>query len=186
LDRKEIIEKSRLKPELTTVLIDFFTSLHILDVSQERYSLSTSKRDQLLENPLKERLELKREQNKLGNRLSLLETNLFEQKLPKAKLFLCGFLLHDFHKEAAQFILEQIYKSLLPDGILILHENLIDHPDKDVRLPLLLDQFSFLLKMGRHGQYRSSEDYRIWLEEIGFKYLKTEFSTPKSFMFFKR
>lgn len=135
---------------------------------------------------LKDRLEQQARENQLEKRLHLLGINIFEEAFPKSKLYLCGYLLHDFKKEAGTHILKNIYEALLPGGTFILHENLLDHPDRDVRFPLLLDQLGFLLQFGEHGHYRTSADYREWLEGIGFKWVKTEFNTPKSFMIFTK
>lgn len=135
---------------------------------------------------LKDRLEQQARENQLEKRLHLLGINIFEEAFPKSKLYLCGYLLHDFKKEAGTHILRNIYDALLPGGTFILHENLLDHPDRDVRFPLLLDQLGFLLQFGGHGHYRTSKDYKEWIESIGFKWVKTEFNTPKSFMIFTK
>jgi hypothetical protein len=119
----------------------------------------------------------------LMNRFEFAEINFFKGPLPKAPIYLCGYVLHDWPKHVAFYILSKIFAALPENGELILHESLLDDPDSSKRVVHWGHHLQFLLRNGGGGTLRSSNEYSQWLTDVGFRVTGVRFGKVKSFIF---
>ncbi len=136
--------------------------------------------------PLRSRAEIVIAEMHLQSRLKFRAQNFFVGELPPADCYLCGYIFHDWPEEVCQYLLRKMYRALPQGGMLVIHENLLDHPSPATKLSLYLGHFLYLLKEGDGGRYRTSSEYKKLLEQKGFGVERVVFGTEKSFIIAKK
>jgi hypothetical protein len=130
---------------------------------------------------LEKRANIKIASSELSERCKFHSLNFFEDDFPKADIYLCGYVLHDWGKSICFYLLKKIFDALPVGGELILHENLLDDYAKSLCFWSMHTEF--LLREGTGGILRTSKEYSSWLVEVGFRVTDVKFGTGKSFIF---
>jgi len=103
----------------------------------------------------------------LGERLSFTAGNFFTDPLPQADVLVIGHVLHGFDLAKRSLLLQKAYSALPDGGALIVYDTLIDDERRSHAHGLLMSLHMLLETTG--GFESTGADYRVWMQEIGFR-----------------
>ena len=103
----------------------------------------------------------------LSGRIRTASGDFFRDPLPKSDVITMGMILHDWNLEKKKHLIRSAYEALPPGGALVAIEALIDDARRENAHGLLMS-LNMLIEFGDAFDY-SSEDFRKWCSEAGFK-----------------
>jgi trans-aconitate methyltransferase len=110
-------------------------------------------------------------ENGMENKIELQFGDIRKDKIPKTEVIIVPHLLQYFEGDDKKKILKSLYNSLEEKGCLIILENLIYEPEKDIEIPA--NKISLLLALeGYEGDHLTFDEYYEILYEIGFNEIK--------------
>jgi hypothetical protein len=110
--------------------------------------------------------------NGLGERLSFLPGNFFEDPLPTADVITMGHILHDWDLDEKRMLLDKAYAALPEGGALIVFEALIDDERRQNAFGLLMS-LNMLIETPGGFDY-TGKDCSEWMREAGFNSTRVE------------
>lgn len=120
------------------------------------------------------------EQYRLSNRLRFHPGDFFRDPLPSADVLIMGRVLHIWDLPTKKLLLKKAYDAMLPGGVLIVYERLIDD-ERRVNATGLLSSLQMLLTSAG-GYDFSGEDCTGWMLETGFRDIRIEPLTKEQSM----
>jgi hypothetical protein len=121
---------------------------------------------------LKETFDSYVERQGLSQRLQFYPGDFFADPLPAADVLVMGRILHNWDLPTKQMLLQKAHAALPPDGVLIIHERLIDD-DRRVSAAGLLSSLNMLI-MTAGGFDFTAADCIGWMQAAGFIDLRAE------------
>ncbi|MGH3720765.1 MAG: FAD-binding protein [Pseudonocardiaceae bacterium] len=103
----------------------------------------------------------------LGERLSFTAGDFFVDPLPRADVLIIGHVLHGFDLAERNLLLRKAYSALSDGGALIVYDTLIDDERRSNAHGLLMSLHMLLETTG--GFECTGSDYRVWMQETGFR-----------------
>src|SRR5262245_24990872 len=108
----------------------------------------------------------------LAERFTTAVADLFTGPYPAgADVITLGYILHDWSEEKCRAILRHCYDALPPQGVLLVSEKVLNNDFSGDRIALVGD-LQMLLCCEPGARERSEAEYRVLLEEAGFKELE--------------
>lgn len=108
----------------------------------------------------------------LQERIRFYEGDFFQDPLPSAQVLLLGHVLHNWNVDQRRYLIQKVYNALPAGGGLIVYEWLSgEGRDADVLVPLM--SLNMLLAT-REGGGSSLIELRGWMQEAGFRQIRTE------------
>jgi len=104
--------------------------------------------------------------NGLADRLGFIPGDFFADPLPSADVLIMGHILHDWDLDQKRLLLQKAYAALPGDGVLIVHDAIIDDDRRENAFGLLMS-LNMLIE-GPYGFDYSGADCRAWMAETGF------------------
>lgn len=102
----------------------------------------------------------------LSNRIEVLSGDFTKDHLPKADVIVMGNIIHGMNEEAKQKMFKKVYDSLLPGGVFITVENIIDDERRQNTFGLLMS-LNMLIENGDAFDY-TFNDFQRWAKAANF------------------
>lgn len=106
----------------------------------------------------------------LSDRIEVAKGDFTKDAFPKTDVVVMGNIIHGMNEEAKQEMFKKVYDSLLPGGVFITIENIIDNERRQNTFGLLMS-LNMLIENGDAFDY-TFNDFERWAKEAGFS--KTE------------
>ncbi|MFQ5583524.1 MAG: methyltransferase [Calditrichia bacterium] len=107
------------------------------------------------------------ENSGLGDRVTAVSGNFFEDDFPAADVITMGNILHDWNLENKKLLMKKAYDALPEGGSLIAIENIIDNERRKNTFGLLMS-LNMLIEVGDGFDFTGA-DFDRWAKEIGFE-----------------
>jgi hypothetical protein len=107
-----------------------------------------------------------------GERLIFYPGDFFSDPLPQADVLIMGRILHDWDEEARVLLVRKAYDALLPGGILIVYDAMIDE-ERRARIHGLLASLNMLIETASGSEYCEG-GCRGWMAKAGFQGISSE------------
>ena len=132
----------------------------------------------------------KRAETKIGEsiargRLRFIPGNIFHDPIPRADIYHCGFVLHDWPDFTAEKILGKIISFLTRGDTLILSGSFLDDPKQEKQLQLARDNFALVAQieaLKSLGGEKTTREYEDWLKALGMRVSGRLFASGRSFL----
>jgi hypothetical protein len=108
----------------------------------------------------------------LADRLRFFGGDFFADPLPQADVIVMGHVLHNWSLAQKRLLLQKAYDALLPGGMLLVHESLIDDDRRSNSLGLLMSLNMLLVT--RDGFGFTGAECQAWMRETGFCQTRVE------------
>jgi SAM-dependent methyltransferase len=108
----------------------------------------------------------------LLNRLRFFPGDFFKDPLPAADVLVIGRVLHNWDLATKKMLLKKAYDALLPNGVLIVYERMIDD-ERRVNVDALLSSLQMLLASPGGFDFTGA-DCATWIRETGFRDIRIE------------
>jgi hypothetical protein len=108
----------------------------------------------------------------LGQRLSFVAGDFFQDPLPAADVLVMGHILHDWNLEQKKALIAKAYAALPAGGSLLIYEALIDDERRHNGFGLLMS-LNMLIETPGGFDYTGA-DCQAWLREGGFRQTRVE------------
>lgn len=103
----------------------------------------------------------------MGDRITAMAGDFFQDDLPKADVVTMGNILHDWNLEKKKILIRKAFDALPQGGAFIAIENVIDDARRENAFGLMMS-LNMLIEFGDAFDYTGS-DFRDWCSEAGFK-----------------
>jgi acetylserotonin N-methyltransferase len=107
----------------------------------------------------------------VGNRVSVIPGDFFENELPSADLYSLGRILHDWSDEKITLLLSKIFSSLPAGGGLLIAEIMVN-PDHSGPVWAQMQDLNMLVCTD--GRERTAAEYQTMLYAIGFEHVECQ------------
>jgi SAM-dependent methyltransferase len=102
----------------------------------------------------------------LGDRVTAVEGDFFNDPIPKADVVTMGNILHDWNLEGKMHLIRSVYEALPEGGAFIVIENIIDDERRENAFGLMMS-LNMLIEFGDAFDY-TGRDFAGWCAEVGF------------------
>lgn len=108
----------------------------------------------------------------LSERLRFVAGSFFTDRLPAVDVILMGHILHDWGLEDKRALLRKAHEAITPGGAMVVYDAMIDDERKQ-HAQGLLSSLNMLIETQAGFDYTAA-DCRSWMEEAGFRDIRTE------------
>lgn len=112
------------------------------------------------------------ERHRLGERLSFVAGNFFEDSLPQADVITMGHILHDWNLDEKKMLLRKAYESLRSGGAVVAYDAVIDDNRSQNAFGLMMS-LNMLVETPGGFDYTGA-DCMAWMKEVGFRETRVE------------
>jgi hypothetical protein len=109
---------------------------------------------------------------RVGDRLSFVSGNFFDDELPNADVVLMGHILHDWDLQTKKILIEKAFDALPAGGSLVVYEAIIDD-DRSKNAFGLMMSLNMLIETPGGFDYTGA-DCSGWMREAGFSSTRVE------------
>ena len=103
----------------------------------------------------------------LGDRVSAVTCDMFQDSFPPADMITMGMVLHNWSLEKQMFLIRKAFETLPSDGVFVIVENLIDDERRENLFGLMMS-LNMLVSCGNAADF-TGQDFARWSREVGFR-----------------